>query len=149
MSIRFREMDVRPMGRTAKGVIGIRLGENDEVISMLRYNEDTTLLVVAENGFGKRTEPDEYKIQNRGGKGVLTYKVTEKTGILVGAKLVDDEDDIMLINSNGIIIRMHVNEISILSRVTQGVTLMRTSEDNKVVSIARVTKEMNDEEETN
>jgi DNA gyrase subunit A len=149
MSIRFREMDVRPIGRTAKGVIGIRLDDNDEVISMLRYNEDTTLLVVAENGFGKRTELDEYKIQNRGGKGVLTYKVTEKTGILVGAKLVDEEDDIMLINSNGIIIRMHVNEISILSRVTQGVTLMRTSEDNKVVSIARVTKEMNDEEEAN
>jgi len=146
MAIRFREMDVRPMGRTAMGVIGIKLDEDDEVISMLRYCENTTLLVVAENGFGKRTEIDEYKVQNRGGKGILTYKVTEKTGVLVGAKLVDEEDDIMLINSNGVIIRMHVSEISILSRVTQGVTLMRTSGDNKVVSIARVTKEMNDED---
>ena len=147
MSIRFRERDVRPMGRTSQGVIGIRLDENDEVISMLRYYEDTTLLVVTENGFGKRTELDEYKVQIRGGKGILTYKVTEKTGILVGTKLVEEEDDIMLINMDGNIIRMHVDEISILSRVTQGVTLMRTKEDNKVVSIARITKEMKEEEE--
>lgn len=147
MSIRFKEKDVRPMGRTSQGVIGIRLEDNDEVIAMLRYNPDTTLLVVTENGFGKRTELDEYKVQTRGGKGILTYKVTEKTGVLVGAKLVDEEDDIMLINMDGIIIRMNVNEISILSRVTQGVTLMRTSEDNKVVGIARITKEMKDDEE--
>jgi len=86
-------------------------------------------------------------LQIRGGKGILTYKVTEKTGVLVGAKLVDEEDDIMLISMDGIIIRMNVSEISILSRVTQGVTLMRTSEDNKVVGIARVTKEMKEDEE--
>jgi len=147
MSIRFKEKDVRPMGRASQGVIGIRLEDNDEVIAMLRYNPDTTLLVVTENGFGKRTELDEYKVQTRGGKGILTYKVTEKTGVLVGAKLVDEEDDIMLINMDGIIIRMNVNEISILSRVTQGVTLMRTSENNKVVGIARITKEMKDDEE--
>lgn len=147
MSIRFKEKDVRPMGRTSQGVIGIRLDEDDEVISMLRYNEDTTLLVVTENGFGKRTELEEYKVQVRGGKGILTYKVTEKTGILIGAKLVDEEDDIMLINMDGNIIRMHVDEISILSRVTQGVTLMRTNEENKVVSIARITKEMKEAEE--
>ncbi|MBP7176353.1 MAG: DNA gyrase subunit A [Thermoclostridium sp.] len=147
MSIRFREKDVRPMGRTSQGVIGIRLDDDDEVISMLRYNEDTTLLVVTENGFGKRTELEEYKVQARGGKGILTYKVTEKTGILIGAKLVDEEDDIMLINLDGNIIRMHVDEISILSRVTQGVTLMRTNEENKVVSIARISKEMKEDEE--
>jgi DNA gyrase subunit A len=149
MSIRFSERDVRPMGRTSQGVIGIRLDDDgdDEVISMLRYNEDTTLLVVTENGFGKRTELEEYKVQVRGGKGILTYKVTEKTGILIGAKLVDEDDDIMLINKDGNIIRMHVDEISILSRVTQGVTLMRTEEDNKVVSIARITKEMKEDEE--
>lgn len=147
MCIRFKEKDVRPMGRTSQGVIGIRLDDDDEVISMLRYNADTTLLVVTENGFGKRTELDEYKVQSRGGKGILTYKVTEKTGTLIGAKLVDEEDDIMLINTDGNIIRMHVDEISVLSRVTQGVTLMRTSEDNKVVSIARITKEMKEDEE--
>lgn len=149
MSIRFKEKDVRPMGRTSMGVIGIRVDEDDEVISMLRYNENTTLLVVTENGFGKRTELDEYKIQNRGGKGILTYKVTEKTGSLIGAKLVDDEDDIMLISLDGNIIRMNVDEISILSRVTQGVTLMRTNDDNKVVSIARITKEMMEDEVEN
>lgn len=149
MAIRFQESDVRSMGRTSQGVIGIRLEDDDEVISMLRYSENTTLLVVTENGFGKRTELDEYKVQNRGGKGILTYKVTEKTGILVGAKLVDDQDEILLVNLDGNIIRIHVNEISILSRVTQGVTLMRTDGENKVVSIARLTGEMEDDEEEN
>jgi len=147
MSIRFQESDVRSMGRTSQGVIGIRLEEDDEVISMLKYCENRTLLVVTENGFGKRTEMDEYKVQNRGGKGILTYKVTEKTGVLVGAKLVDDQDDILLVNLDGNIIRIHVSEISILSRVTQGVTLMKTGEGNKVVSIARITRDMNGEEE--
>lgn len=149
MSIRFSEKDVRSTGRTSLGVIGIRLEDDDEVISMLRYNENTTLLVVTENGFGKRTELEEYKVQSRGGKGILTYKVTEKTGILVGAKLVDEEDDIMLINTDGNIIRMNVDEITVLSRVTQGVTLMRSKDDNKVVSIARITKEMKEDEEEN
>ncbi|NLX76697.1 MAG: DNA gyrase subunit A [Clostridiaceae bacterium] len=147
MSIRFRESDVRSMGRTSQGVIGIRLDEGDEVIAMLRYCENTTLLVVTENGFGKRTEMDEYKVQNRGGKGILTYKVTEKTGALIGAKLVDEQDDILLINLDGNIIRIQVSEISILSRVTQGVTLMRTGDDNKVVSIARITKEMKEDDD--
>ena len=146
MSIRFREKDVRPMGRVSQGVIGIRLDEDDEVISMLGYIEDTTVLVVAENGFGKRTELDEYKVQTRGGKGVLTYKVTEKTGMIVGSKLVADDDDIMLISDDGTVIRMNVSEISILSRVTQGVTLMRTGEESKVVSIARVASEGEEDE---
>ncbi|HEY8422176.1 MAG TPA: DNA gyrase subunit A [Thermoclostridium sp.] len=147
MAIRFHESDVRSMGRTSQGVIGIRLDEDDEVISMLKYCENRTLLVVTENGFGKRTEMDEYKVQNRGGKGILTYKVTEKTGALIGAKLVDDQDDILLVNLDGNIIRIHVGEISILSRVTQGVTLMRTGDGNKVVSIARITRDMNGEED--
>jgi DNA gyrase subunit A len=142
MSIRFREKDVRPMGRTSMGVIGIRLEEDDQVISMLKYIENTTLLVVTQNGFGKRTELEEYKVQTRGGKGVLTYRVTDKTGHLVGAISVSDDDDLLLISSDGTIIRMHVDEISILSRVTQGVTLMRTSEDNRVVSLARISAEI-------
>jgi DNA gyrase subunit A len=145
MSIRFHEKDVRPMGRTSMGVIGIRLDEGDEVIAMLKHLPDTTLLVVTQNGFGKRTEFDEYKVQSRGGKGILTYRVTEKTGYLIGAVAANEEDDLLLISTDGTIIRMHVNEISILSRVTQGVTLMRTSEDNRVVSLARLTPDVKEE----
>lgn len=149
MSIRFSEKDVRPMGRTSMGVIGIRIDENDEVISMVKYVENTTLLVVTTNGFGKRTELEEYKVQTRGGKGVLTYRVTEKTGALIGALSVAEDDDLMLISMDGTIIRMHVDEISILSRVTQGVTLMRTTEENRVVSMARMSSDVKaDEEET-
>lgn len=144
MAIRFNEKDARPMGRASMGVIGIRLDEDDEVISMVPYFEDSTLLVVTENGFGKRTELEEYKVQTRGGKGILTYRVTEKTGYLVGALSVSEDDDIMLISTDGTIIRMDVNEISVLSRVTQGVTLMRTSEDNKVVALARISADVKD-----
>ncbi|NLM75806.1 MAG: DNA gyrase subunit A [Clostridiaceae bacterium] len=144
MAIRFNEKDARPMGRASMGVIGIRLDEDDEVISMVPYFEDSTLLVVTENGFGKRTELEEYKVQTRGGKGILTYRVTEKTGYLVGALSVSEDDDIMLISTDGTIIRMDVNEISVLSRVTQGVTLMRTSEDNKVVALARISADAKD-----
>lgn len=147
MSIRFSEKDVRPMGRTSIGVIGIRLEEDDEVISMVPYFENTTLLVATVNGFGKRTDLEEYKVQTRGGKGVLTYRVTEKTGHLAGALSVSDDDDIMLISTDGTIIRMHVDEISVLSRVTQGVTLMRTSEENKVVSLARISAESKEGDE--
>jgi len=147
MAIRFSEKDVRPMGRTSMGVMGIRLDEDDKVISMVPYFENTTLLVVTANGFGKRTDLDEYKVQNRGGKGVLTYRVTEKTGLLVGAMSVSEDDDLMLISTDGTIIRMPVSDISVLSRITQGVTLMRTSEDNKVVSLTRIPAEENSEEE--
>jgi DNA gyrase subunit A len=146
MSIRFAEEDVRPMGRVSQGVIGIRLNEDDYVISMATSTDDADLLVVTENGFGKRTKLDEYKIQRRAGKGVLTYRVTERTGFLIGAKVVNDDDDIMLISSDGTIIRIKVNEISIIGRATQGVTLMKTAEDNKVVCIARIINE--DEEDT-
>jgi DNA gyrase subunit A len=146
MSIRFREKDVRPMGRNSMGVIGIRLDEDDEVISMVPYFPNTTLLVATVNGFGKRTDLDEYKVQTRGGKGVLTYRVTEKTGELVGALSASEDDDIMLISTDGTIIRMHVDEVSILSRVTQGVTLMRTSEDNKVVSLTRISSAVKEDE---
>ncbi len=146
MAIRFNESDVRPMGRTSQGVRGIKLEEDDRVIGMLSFIEDTTLLVVTENGFGKRTELDEYKIQSRGGKGILTYRVTEKTGKIIGTKLVNEADDLLLISSDGTIIRLKVSEISILGRATQGVTLMRVSEGNKVVSIARIQSEEDDEE---
>lgn len=146
MSIRFREKDVRPMGRTSQGVMGIRLEDNDEVVSMLRAKEDATLLAVTRNGFGKRTELEEYKTQTRGGKGILTYRVTEKTGPLSGTMMVSDSDDLVLITAEGTVIRMHVDEISVLSRVTQGVTLMRTSEENRIVSLARLSSAIVNEE---
>ena len=146
MSIRFRESDVRPLGRVSQGVKGITLEDGDYVVAMATSREDSTLLVVTENGFGKRTELEEYKTQIRGGKGILTYRVTEKTGKVAGVKLVYESDEIMLISSDGTIIRMKVADISILGRATQGVTLMRTSEGNIVVSIARI-EEKDDEEE--
>ncbi len=141
MAIRFNETDARPIGRVSQGVKGIELDEGDFVIGMEVVTENTTLLVVTENGFGKRTELEEYKVQTRGGKGVLTYRITEKTGKSIGMMLVSEDDDIILISSDGSIIRMKVNEISILGRATQGVTLMRMSEGNNVVSMARMINE--------
>lgn len=141
MAIRFNESDARPIGRVSQGVKGIDLDNDDCVIGMDVCTENNTLLVITENGFGKRTELDEYKVQNRGGKGVLTYRITEKTGKSVGMMIVSDEDDIMLISSDGTIIRMKVSEISILGRATQGVTLMRMADDVKVVSMAKMVKE--------
>lgn len=138
MSITFDEKDVRPVGRTAQGVIGIRLDEDDSVIGMesIISNIKGTLLAITENGFGKRTELEEYRVQNRGGRGVITYKVTPKTGDIVGIRIATDEEDVMLITDNGTIIRLNVKDISILGRATQGVTLMRTNE-GKVVSIEK------------
>lgn len=147
MAIRFNETDARPIGRVSQGVKGIELDEEDFVIGMEVCTDNTTLLVVTENGFGKRTELDEYKVQTRGGKGVLTYRITEKTGKSIGMLLVSEEDDIMLISSDGSIIRMKVSEISILGRATQGVTLMRMSEGNNVVSVARMVNEESEESE--
>lgn len=145
MSIRFGETDARPIGRVSQGVKGIDLEDDDYVIGMEVCIEGVDLLVVTDNGFGKRTELDEYRPQTRGGKGVLTYRVTEKTGMITGMKLVSEKDEIMLISSDGTIIRMNVSDISVLGRATQGVTLMRMNESNNVVSIARIVKE--DEEE--
>ena len=141
MSITFDEKDVRPMGRVSQGVIGIRLNKDDEVIGMesIIAGANATLLAITENGFGKRTELDEYRVQTRGGKGVITYKITPKTGSIVGIRIVEEADDVMLITDTGTIIRINVSEISILGRSTQGVTLMRTNE-GKVVSIEKITE---------
>lgn len=143
LCITFEEKEVRPIGRIAQGVIGIRLADDDEVIGMesIITGSKATLLAITENGFGKRTELDEYRVQLRGGRGVITYKVTPKTGELVGVKIADDTQDVMLITDTGTIIRMSVKEISILGRSTQGVTLMRTNDGGKVVSIEIVDKE--------
>jgi len=149
MAIRFNETDARPIGRVSQGVKGIELGKDDHVIGMEVCTDDTTLLVVTENGFGKRTELEEYKVQTRGGKGILTYRITVKTGNSIGMLLVSEDDDIILISSDGTIIRMKVHEISILGRATQGVTLMRMSEGNNVVSMARMINEETEEGEDN
>ncbi|AUS98507.1 DNA gyrase subunit A [Clostridium thermosuccinogenes] len=147
MSIRFNENDVRPVGRVAQGVIGVKLEDDDSVIGMEVCCNDPYLLVVTEKGFGKRTELEEYKVQSRGGKGILTYRVTEKTGKVVGMKLVDDNDDIMLISQDGTIIRMNVDDISVLGRATQGVTLMRVGEGNNVACIAKIVPETDSEDD--
>ena len=142
MCITFSERDVRPIGRVSQGVIGIRLDEDDSVIGMesIIQGSNATLLAITENGFGKRTELDEYRVQTRGGKGVITYKITPKTGVIVGIKIVNEEDDVMLITDTGTIIRINVKDISFLGRSTQGVTLMRTNE-GKVVSIEKIVPE--------
>ena len=146
LCITFDEKDVRPVGRTAQGVIGIRLDVEDIVIGMepIISGAKSTLLAITENGFGKRTETDEYRVQNRGGRGVITYKITPKTGDLVGIRVVNGTEDVMLITDTGTIIRMNVDEISVLGRATQGVTLMRTNE-GKVVSIETVEPEDTEE----
>ena len=143
LCITFSEQDVRPMGRTAQGVIGIKLNEDDRVIGMESIIEGAkaTLLAITENGFGKRTDIDEYRVQKRGGRGVITYKVTQKTGRLVGIRVTDDSKDIMMITDKGTIIRISAKDVSILGRSTQGVTLMRTNDGGKVVSIELVESE--------
>ncbi len=147
MAIRFNEEDVRDTGRNAQGVKGITLDEDDEVIGMGVVMDGCSLLTVTENGFGKRTDPDEYSTIKRGGKGVRTYKITEKTGKLAGMKMVNEEDDAIMITSDGTIIRMPVSDINMLSRITMGVTLMRTGEENKVVSLARIIPDDEDDDE--
>ena len=150
MCITFDEKDVRPIGRVSQGVIGIRIDDDDEVIGMesIIAGGKATLLAITENGFGKRTELDEYRVQIRGGKGVVTYKITSKTGKLVGARIATDDEDVMLITDTGTIIRLKVKDISILGRPTQGVTLMRTTDGGKVVSIETLTPEIAEVEET-
>ncbi len=137
MSIRFADDEVRSTGRNTQGVRGILLDEGDVVVGMAPTDATKTLLVVSERGFGKRTDLDEYRAQTRGGKGLITYKPSEKTGLLAGIALVDDNNDVIMINDAGVIIRLPAAEIPILTRITQGVTLMRTRE-GKVVDIAIV-----------
>ncbi|MBX7424709.1 DNA gyrase subunit A [Clostridium chauvoei] len=138
-AIKFNEQDVRPMGRTAAGVKSINLREDDVAVCMDIAVEGEDLLVISENGFGKRTPVSEYKRQKRGGTGLITYKISEKTGKLVGATVCKVEDELMLINTSGVAIRINVLDISVTSRSAMGVTLMRTSEEEQVVAIAKIT----------
>lgn len=146
-SIRFSEKEVRNMGRTTTGVKAITLREDDIAVSMIIAKPDEELLVISEKGFGKRTAIENYTLQRRGGKGIKTYKISEKTGNVVSARVVRDVDEIMLINSNGIIIRINVSDISTTSRNAMGVTLMKTGEDVNIVAVAKIN--YNSEEEKN
>ena len=136
--IRFHETDVRSTGRNSMGVIGMNLSDDDEVVGMQMNTQGDALLIVSEKGLGKATLMTEFSTQNRGGKGVKCYKITEKTGNIVGVKAVNQDSEIMLITTEGIIIRMKVTDISLLGRVTSGVKLINMDEDITVASIAKV-----------
>lgn len=145
-AIRFNESTVRPMGRTATGVRGITLtGPDDEVVGMISVNNyDTTVLVVSEKGYGKRTDIEDYRVTNRGGKGVKTINVTDKTGRLVAIKDVTDNDDLMIINKSGIVIRIAASELRVMGRATQGVRLISLKGDDEIASITKVEHEEDD-----
>ena len=148
-SVRFKEDDVREMGRTATGVRGIRLkaDKDDEVVAMDSVSAGTQLLVITENGYGKRTDLEQYPVQGRGGMGVKTLQLTEKTGPVVGARVVHDEHELMVSTRQGTLIRMAVNEISVIGRNTQGVRVIRLDKDDAVTAIARIEAEVEDEDE--
>ncbi|MBQ5501755.1 MAG: DNA gyrase subunit A, partial [Selenomonas sp.] len=135
-AIAFSEDDVRAMGRMARGVKGITLSDGDEVVGMDILVRNAEVLTVTECGYGKRTSTDEYRAQTRGGKGLINMKVTEKTGCVVGIKVVRPDHELMLITTDGIVIRTNVSDISVISRNTQGVKLMTTAENDKVASMA-------------
>ena len=145
----FKEDDVRAMGRSAGGVRAIKLDDDDEVVAMNLVQPGEELLVVTQKGYGKRTSVEEYKIQARGGKGMLTYDKSKfkKTGELIGATVVEDDDEVMLINSDGIIIRISAGEVSKLGRATQGVKIMRVKKDANIISMTKVIKEDNTQED--
>ncbi len=146
-AIRFAEEQIRPMGRTAQGVMGIRLDDQDEVVSLAAASDDAELLVVTEKGYGKRTAISEYPLQNRAGKGVITLKKNERTGPVVGAQVVREGNEIMLLSIEGIMIRLKVAEISLQGRNTQGVTLMRLDENDRVVGVADIVGKEEEEDE--
>ena len=140
-AIRFNELKVRPMGRNAAGVRGIRLANgNDEVIGMVCIPKDikSDVLVVSENGYGKRSKIDDYRVTNRGGKGVKTLNITEKTGALIAIKNVTDTDDLMIINRSGVIIRLGIGSLRIMGRATQGVRLIKLGEEDVIAAVAKV-----------
>jgi DNA gyrase subunit A len=140
-AIRFKETEVRPMGRTARGVRGMSVGDDDAIIGMEAIGEGATILTVTENGYGKRTNTPEYRIQGRGGQGIITIKTTERNGDVVGMKEVSDDDEVMLITDQGTIIRMKIKGISVIGRNTQGVRLINVEKGEKVVGVAHLAEE--------
>lgn len=144
MCIRFPETDVRATGRSSMGVIGMNLSDGDEVVGMQLDHQGDSLLIVSENGMGKRTYLDEFTVQKRGGKGVKCYKITEKTGYVVGVKAVNDSHEIMMITTLGTIIQLRMEDISTLGRITSGVKMINLDEGMKVAKIAKVREKVSD-----
>ena len=145
-AIRFSEKDIRPMGRAATGVKAITLRHDDIAVCLDIAVKDQDLLIVTENGIGKRTPVDQYALHRRGGKGMIAYKVTERTGKIVGARVVKDDDELMLINTSGVAIRINISDVSEQSRYASGVTLMRSGEDETIVALAKINYNKNDED---
>src|SRR5213076_3408235 len=146
MAIRFPETDVRPMGRTAYGVRGIALRDDDEVVAMEVVREGRTLLTVAQNGYGKRTGLDEYRLQSRGGVGIINIQTSERNGKVAGIAYVHDDDEVMLISHQGMILRMKAGDIRTIGRATQGVRLIGMEEGDAVVSVAKLAEREETEE---
>lgn len=147
MCIRFKETDVRATGRSSMGVIGMNLSDGDEIIGMQLQSQGDSLLIVAENGMGKRTYMNEFNVQNRGGKGIKCYKITEKTGSVLGVKAVTDENEIMMITTEGIIIQLRMQDISTLGRITSGVKMMDLEDGIKIAKIAKVREKISNGEQ--
>ena len=146
-AIRFHESDAREMGRNTSGVRGMNLGKGDEIVDMvvIKNTHEATVLAISENGFGKRSLVDDYREQSRGGKGVITLKVTAKTGKLIALKEVTDEDDLMIITENGKVIRMGCSGIRTMGRNTQGVRIMRLDDEGNIAAVTRVANEEEEE----
>jgi len=141
MAIRFPEKDVRAMGRTARGVIGIRLAKNDRVVGVSLAGEEMTVLSVTENGYGKRTKVGEYRLQHRGGQGIINIKTTARNGMVIGMLTVDDRDEIVVVSTGGIVIRLALKDMRVIGRNTQGVKVMKPTKGAKVSAIARAVAE--------
>ncbi|MEG0114951.1 MAG: DNA gyrase subunit A [Hydrogenoanaerobacterium sp.] len=141
MAIRFCETDLRPLGRSARGVMAISLKEGDEVVGMARTREDATILTITEKGSGRRSNIEEYRLQNRGGKGILNYKCSEEKGLVAGIKVVNEDDDIIMITDDGVIIRISAGEVNTQGRYASGVRVMRVAEGSRIVTLARAPKE--------
>jgi DNA gyrase subunit A len=149
MAIRFNESDVRPMGRNAYGVRGITLRNDDEVVAMEVVREGGTLLTVAQNGYGKRTELEEYRLQTRGGVGIINIQTSDRNGKVVGIAYVQDDDEVMLISQQGMILRMRAGDARTIGRATQGVRLIEMEEDDQVVAIAKLAEKEEDADDGN
>lgn len=147
MCIRFKETDVRSTGRNSMGVIGMNISDGDEVIGMQLQSQGDSLLIVSENGLGKRTYLNEFSVQNRGGKGIKCYKITDRTGNVVGVKAVTDENEIMMITTEGIIIQLRMQDISTLGRITSGVKMMDLEDGVKIAKIAKVREKVSNGEQ--
>jgi DNA gyrase subunit A len=144
LAIRFVESDVRPMGRTAAGVKGIELRKGDEIVGMAVVEEDGARLTVTEKGYGKRTALDQYRLQSRGGKGIINIKTTARNGVVVGVRFVRQEDEVMVVTSKGMILRLRVKGIGVLGRATQGVRLIQVDDGDQVVAVAKVAEKHED-----